>query len=86
MSKNKQTAAPAPRAAAPEPAPAPDARAPARGPVHEFNMIGGTTGKNQIYKCQKCGYQTMSTVENPSPNPFTPHCFVAPLAGPVTTP
>jgi hypothetical protein len=53
---------------------------------HEFITIGGNPGKNQIYKCQRCGYQTMSTVENAPPNPFTPACFVAPLAQPVKTP
>jgi len=53
---------------------------------HEFTPIGGNSGKNQIYKCSRCGYQTMSTVENAPPNPFTGACFVAPLAQPVKTP
>jgi hypothetical protein len=53
---------------------------------HEFRTIGGNPGKNQIYKCGRCGYQTMSTVENAPPNPFTGACFVAPIAQPVKTP
>jgi hypothetical protein len=48
-------------------------------PRHEFAKIGGT----KIYKCIRCGFQTMSAAAD---DPFSGACFVAPVAQPVKTP
>jgi len=51
------------------------------GAGHEYrHMTGG------IWKCERCGFQAVGTVDAPPTHPFQAGCFVPAIAGPVKTP